>query len=135
MRKADWEARLNAFVEQVRERRHAYGAHDCMLFAAGAVQAQTGRDLARGHRRKYKDKLSAARHLKSLGFASLDEMIDSLLDAKPIGFAQRGDIILTDDGYPGVVFDGDTALVVVAEGADGLLRVPRAEWIKAWRCG
>lgn len=135
MRKVDWEERLNAFVEKAREQPHAYGRRDCMLFAAGAVQAQTGRDLARGHRGKYADKLGAARHLKSLGFASPEALIDSLLEQKPVGFAQRGDIVLTEDGVPSVVFDGDTALAVIAEGAEGLIRVPRAEWRKAWAVG
>lgn len=134
MRKSDWEDRLNAYIAKVRDKPHAYGVHDCMIFSANAVQALTGRDLAKGHRRKYKDKIGAARHLKSLGFDSPEAMIDSLLDEKPVGFAQRGDIILTDDGIPGVVFDGDTALVIADDNL-GLVRIPRAQWRKAWNVG
>lgn len=128
MRKVDWEARLNAYIAGVHDRPHAFGEHDCMIFCANAVRALTGRDLARGHRRKYRDKLSAASHLRSLGFADQEAMIDSLLPQKPVGFAQRGDIVLTEGGIPGVVFDGATAMIV----GDGLVRVPRSQWLKAW---
>jgi hypothetical protein len=131
-----WETALAAYLERVRARPHAYGRHDCMLFVAGAVKAVTGRDFGRRHRGRYAGAAEAARYLKGLGFASPEAMIDSLLEEKPVGFAQRGDVVLVS-GVPGVCV-GDSALfvgMVEDEARDGLVSKPRAEWARAWRVG
>lgn len=46
--------------------------------------------------RLYTGPIGAARYFKRLGFDSLPDFIDSLLTAKPVGFAQRGDVLLKD---------------------------------------
>lgn len=135
MRRADWEARLIAFVEKNRSRPHAYGRWDCLLMAADAVKAVTGKDHGRGHRGKYRSAASSVRYLKSLGFKSPEAMLDSLFEEKPAGFAQRGDIVLARDGIPALCM-GEFALSVGQEGnEEGLVRVERSEWVKAWRVG
>ena len=128
-----WEQRLTTLVEKMRRRPYAFGQHDCILFPLNAVKAVTGHDAGRGHRGKYKSAASAVRYLKSLGFDSPEAALDSILDEKPIGFAQRGDIILAADGIPAVCM-GDFALSV-GEGDAGLVRVPREQWVKAWAVG
>lgn len=133
-----WEARLLEFVEANRDRPHEWGRWDCLLMTAAAVHAVTGKDHGRGHRGKYRSLASAYRHLHRLGFTSPETLLDSLFDEKPIGFAQRGDLVLcrTDSGNnPGVCM-GDFALVVAQAGErEGLLPVHRAEWLKAWAIG
>ena len=129
-RRGDWEAALAAYLERVRDKPYAYGQHDCLLFVAGSIKALTGKDLARGHRGKYKSATGAKRYLKKLGFSSPEKMLDSLLPAKPVGFAQRGDIVLADNN-PGVCVGGEA----VFAGEDGLILKPRAEWSKAWGVG
>ncbi|MFA9200496.1 MAG: hypothetical protein ACEQR8_04800 [Cypionkella sp.] len=130
MRRADWEERLNAFVAKHHARPYSHGWH-CLLFVAGAVKAITGEDFAHGHRGKYKSMAGALRYLKALGFDSPGAMIDANLPVKPVGFAGRGDIILGADGIPALCM-GEFALSVTDE---GLARVPRSEWRKAWRVG
>jgi hypothetical protein len=93
-RHPQWEQRLHEYIAKVHDLPHDYGSHDCLLHAANAVRAITGKDHERGHRGKYKSPASAVRHLKQLGFDSPEAMLDSLLEQKPIGFAQRGDIVL-----------------------------------------
>lgn len=133
-----WEPRLTAFVEAARARPYAYGQWDCVLLCAGAVKAVTGKDPARGHRGKYRSPASAVRYLRSLGFDHPEQLIDSQLAPKPVGFAQRGDLVLcrTPSGdNPGVCM-GDFALVVGQQGeAEGLVPVPRTLWLKAWAVG
>lgn len=132
MRKPDWENELTEYLISVSEKPHVYGKHDCMIFTANAIRAQTGKDYARGHRGKYSTAKGAARYLKTLGLASPAEMISSHLEEKPIGFAQRGDIVAGEDGVPGVVM-GDFAFQVgLIEGQEVLVRLPRSEWLRAW---
>lgn len=138
-RRRDWERRLLDFVRVSAERPHRYGSHDCLLFPAGAVKAVTGKDFGRGHRRKYRSAATASRYLRSLGFDSAEALIDSLLLQKPVAKAQRGDIVLGDDGIPGVCMGGE-ALFVGAEIQEqgekvGLVRTRRNQWTKAWRVG
>lgn len=131
-----WEQRLLALVERERDRPYRYGRHDCLLWAANAVKAVTGADYAKGHRGKYKSAASASRYLRqAFGVETPEALLDTLFEQKPIGFAQRGDIILADDGIPAVCM-GDFALSPGEEGnRAGLVRVPRAQWAKAWAIG
>lgn len=141
----DWEPRLHAYLVSVADTPHDYGSNHCLLHAANAVRAVTGKDLARGHRGKFKDAIGAVRYLKSLGFDSPAAMIDSALEETPIGFAQRGDLVLVPgDALPGgeqgwdipASCVGDVALVVGDDGVRrGLFRVPRSAWLKAWKVG
>lgn len=135
MRKSDWEQRLADFIAKSRARPYEYGRHDCLLFIADAVRAITGKDHARGHRGKYKNETGALRRLKSLGHDRPEELLDKLFKEKPVGFAQRGDIVLASDGIPAVCM-GAFAVSVGQEGyQEGLVRVPRSDWVKAWKIG
>lgn len=60
----DWQPRLLAYLRGIAAEPFAPGRHDCALFAAGAVQAMTGRDLARAYRGRYDDVLAGLRHLR-----------------------------------------------------------------------
>jgi len=127
-------------------RPYAYGQWDCLLFPAAAVAEVTGTDYGKGHRGKYKSAASASRYLRSLGHATPESYLDSMFPQKPIGFAQRGDLVLCDLGaveaedspsgpVPGVCM-GDFALCLAAiEGAQVMARVPRQFWLKAWAIG
>lgn len=142
-RRPDWEQRLHELIEANFTRPHVYGEWDCMLFAPGAaVEAVTGTDHGAKHRSKYKSPASAVRYLKSIGFNSPEEWVDAHFPEKPIGFAQHGDLVLVpgdalpggEDGWaiPGVCIGSD-ALVIGNDGArEGLFRVPRSQWLKAW---
>jgi hypothetical protein len=134
-RHPQWEARLHEFVAKNRNRPYEPSRFDCLLMPAEAVRAVTGKDHGRGHRGKYKSTASAYRYLQTLGFKSPDEYLDSLFPEKPVGFAQRGDLVLASDGIPALCM-GTFAYSVGQEGnTEGLVRVPRSDWVKAWRVG
>lgn len=126
-----WDARLAECVSRCRRKPYTPSHHDCLLWPAEAVKAVTGKDHGRGHRGKYKSTATAYRYLQSLGFKSPEAYLDSLFETKPVGFAQRGDLVLvhTESGdNPGVCMG---SFVLVA-GETELLRAPRALWLKAW---
>jgi hypothetical protein len=134
-RRPDWEQRLTEYLAGLSARGHRYGRHDCMLLTAGAIKAQTGKDLARGHRGKYKTAKGAAKHLKSLGFRDAAAMLDTLLPEREVAFARRGDIVLDGEGAPGVCLGSTAAFVDATEGVVGMKTRPRSEWVKAWGVG
>lgn len=134
-RRHDWETHLHAWLDAARQRPHAYGRHDCMLFVASAVKAVTGKDYARGHRGRYGSAAGAARYLRRRGFSSPAAWIDSVLAERPVAFAQRGDVVLDDEGIPGIC-TGHEAVFVGREGVrDGLVTLGREHWTKAWAVG
>ena len=132
-RHPQWEQRLHDYLAAAFDEKHAYGKHDCVIHCLNAIRAVTGKDLGRPHRGKYSTRVGAALHLKKIGIADLEGFFDALLPEKPIGYAQRGDIILDRDGIPAVCV-GEFALVA-AENVDGLQRVPATQWVKAWAVG
>lgn len=135
-RRSDWETRFNDVIARNSSRSHRYGQWDCLLFVAEVVKAITGKDYGRGHRGKYDSALGAAKHLKQHKADSPERYLDNLFPEKPIGFAQRGDVALVElegQRLPGIVMGDDAAVVGEnIEGHEGLFRVPRAYWVKAW---
>lgn len=62
-------ARLTTYLADCARRPFAEGSHDCALFAAGAVQAMTGRDIAAEWRGRYISTRGGLRVLRRAGFA------------------------------------------------------------------
>jgi hypothetical protein len=127
----DWEPRLAAYLESVRDREFVWGEHDCALHAANAVLAITGEDFAAPFRGKYSTGAGSVRALKRYGAGTLEATFDAALPEIGNSFAQRGDIVLRD-GMVGVCLGADAAFVGEADGVPGLVRFPRREWSRAW---
>lgn len=88
----DWPERFAAYIAQHRSTPFAWGAHDCVLFAAGDVQAITGQwPLSM----QWPDAAAAARLLRRLG--GLESAVDGVLPrlSSP-ALAQRGDILMVE---------------------------------------
>lgn len=126
MRRADWPERLAGLIDERRRTPFAWGAQDCALFAADAVQAITGDDPAK-HFRGYDDEREALRIVKDAG--GMRGLVD--LPEKPKGFAQRGDVVLAEiDGRE--TFGVCIGSQYVAPGVDGLVFRPMTEVIVAF---
>lgn len=137
-RRSTWEADLSAYIASVRSRPFAFGEHDCGLFAAGAVLAITGDDPAAPFRGQYSTELGCAKALKKFGAGDLKSTLGALFDDRPIGRLQRGDLVWNGEAV-GVcmgdyaLFVGRAETVEAEEVAEGLIRIPRAEWAGGWR--
>jgi hypothetical protein len=130
----DWEARLAAYLEPLRLRAFAWGAHDCCTFAAGAVLAMTGVDAMGEFRGRYSTAIGSARALRRFGAGTLDATLDTKFVRVGASLAQRGDIVMSG-GLLGLCF-GPVLIAVGREGdREGLTRFPRATWADAvaWR--
>jgi hypothetical protein len=125
----DWPQRLAEHILSAREAKFRWGHFDCALFAAGAIHAMTGTDLAADFRGKYHDE-AGARAL----FARAIAHAGGVLRLVDLGFAARGDLVLTNNGStePGlgiVGLDGNKALCA---GERGLSHIARAHWLRTW---
>lgn len=126
----DWQLRLESFVAQRQSVPFVWGANDCALFAADAVQAITGRDPAphlRGHRNA-RQAICAVREHGGLGAIAWAALGPSM----PVQLAAVGDVVLVRVGKRLAlgVCNGATAL---GPGALGLAAVPMTDAVLAWR--
>lgn len=131
MRLPDWERRLFDFVFARHCDPFEWGRNDCALFAADAVQAITGTDLAADFRGTYDTALGAARALQSAGGF---EALAGAHFGKPIHVrhAKPGDIALIEQEH------GPALAVVLGEmvagpGANGVRFLPLTAAQVAWR--
>ena len=93
MKKTDWLQQLLAFIASRKDAPYAWGSNDCCLFAADAIVAMTGTDLAAKLRGTYSNEEGAYKIIADHG--SLAKLITSFLGT-PLGplCARRGDIVL-----------------------------------------
>lgn len=133
-RKGDWQTALSAYIAECEGRPFAWGSHDCAMFAAGAVLAMTGTDIAAEFRGRYSTEAGSVRALKRYGHGTLEATLDAKLPAVPIGFARRGDLVMRDEAV-GVAMGPFALFAGEAEGRPALVRVPRSEWRNAWSAG
>lgn len=132
-RSKDWPSRFARLVSEARGRPFAWGTHDCCLWAADAVEALTGRDLAARWRGAYMSELGAFRIVFALG--GLPAIAALAGPEIPVGLAVQGDIGLVHwpDGVVslGVAAGGPRWLVV---GDSGLVTLEDAAE-RAWGVG
>lgn len=138
----DWERRLHDFIAEHRDRPFEWGQWDCALFATACAAAITGHDAGAAYRGSYDSRAGSAKALRELGQGTLLRTVNASFDVKPVGLAQRGDLVWCD-GSLGVCM-GANALFVGEErlaektGAlmrEGLISIPRRAWTRAWAVG
>lgn len=128
-RLVDWPERLEAFLRERAARPFAWGAQDCVTFAADAVEAMTGVDPIADLRGRWTTPRQALREMERHG--GLWRAILSRLEEIPIGEARRGDVGLILGRRPATVVV--LADRVVGPGRDGLCAIPRDQLVSAYR--
>ena len=130
MRIVTWETALSDYIAIKRHEPFEYGVNDCCLFAAGAVEAITGKDPMPEFRGKYDSLKGSVKALEEIGAGTLEATLDGKFPEVSIGYTQRGDLAFFD-GSVGVVVDGFAYFV----SDDGLERITRDMWDKCWSVG
>lgn len=134
-----WETRLSNFMQANQHRAFEWGQWDCILFATAAAAAITGEDRGAAYRGRYTDNAGARAMLRELGKGTLLCTVDSQFARKPVGNAQRGDLVWRD-GAVGVclgevaAFLTDPKLLEIyaAPRLGNFVLIPRRFWQKAW---
>lgn len=125
-----WRQRLDALIAARMATPFAWGTHDCCLFAADAVLAQTGEDPAAEFRGTYSDAASALGLLQDLG--GLPAVAARAGDPIPPLCARVGDIGLVEyEGRASLAVCAGPVWLVPAE--QGLAALPIDCAIAAWR--
>jgi len=127
----NWKKRLTAYLAEVVDRPFKPGQHDCALFVAGAVQAMTGDDLAKGWR-GYRSLTAGRRALAKRGYSDQVALAASMLPAIAPAMAQAGDVAVVagDDGPALGIVQGEMVFVLRRE---GLAILPRLAIEKAFK--
>lgn len=129
-----WDVNLTRYLNACRKRARVYGDSDCVMYAAGAVEAQTGEDFAAEHRGKYSDLDGARAYMAAHGWDDVDAVCDAYLERVDVRARRRGDI-LAFEGVAGKslgVCIGQHAMVLTPEGAT---YYPSSRAFAAWRVG
>ena len=129
-RLSNWEMLLHEYLMEKRDQPFKWGVNDCCTFSAGAVEAMTGVNPMEEFVGKYKSAATSHRALIDIGSGDLEQTLDAKFKECPIGFAHTGDLAFFD-GSVGVIIGGDAVFVT----EDGLYRVNRLDWTKAWMVG
>lgn len=118
MRLTDWQPRLTAYLAMSARAAFKEGAHDCALFAAGAVQAMTGVDYAAAYRDRYTTTRGGMRILRRDGFSDHVALAAAHLAEKPVARALPGDLAVIDtpDGPALGVVQGEGIFVLSQSG-------------------
>ncbi|TCP33279.1 hypothetical protein [Sphingomonas sp. BK235] len=130
----EWEQLLHDYVADLEGAAFRWGELDCALFAAGAVLAQTGVDLAAAYRGHYSTARGSVRALRRFGDGTLEATIDAALPRIEPAFARRGDLVMVD-GMAGVSIGPRALFVGDVDGAPGWVRLERSAWSIAWKVG
>ena len=129
-----WEQRLNAMMMAAINTPHEWGVHDCVTFAADAVEAMTGVDPIADLRGEWAGPLSARRLLTDEGVDTIGDMAAKRLPEIPVSMARRGDIVFCDSdegGFLGVM----QGRSIVGPAGIGLVHVPVNQALRAFRVG
>ncbi|KGJ19303.1 DUF6950 family protein [Paracoccus sanguinis] len=133
MRLYNWEARLSSYLVRVAREGFGWGRHDCALFAAGGVEAVTGRDPAAPWRGRYATRREGMRLIRAAGHADHVAAAAALLPEVPAAMVLPGDLAVLPgvDGQPALgIVQGALVYVLRAEGPGlGLVPIGRADRI------
>ena len=129
----DWKPRLLAFIAETAPRPLVYGQHDCALFAAGAVQAMCGVDLAAAWRGHYATRLGGIRALRRAGFRDHIALAAHHFAEVAVAQARVGDLVVVagDDGPALGLVQGQ--MIYVLRPDVGLGLVPMVAATKVFR--
>ena len=92
----DWRQRLKSYIDDNRSRQFKPGVHDCALFVAGGIEAQTGIDIAKPYRGRYKTEKGGLRKIKRDGYEDALAFAADHLDAGSIKNVVVGDVAVVE---------------------------------------
>jgi hypothetical protein len=139
-RRDDWPERLARYLEEAQEREKEWGVFDCGMFAAGAIEAMTGVDLAAEFRGQYAGSISAEKAMRRYCGGGLEQLAAKVALRAELAeidprLAQRGDPVIVRDAEAGEAFAiiDIRGFVAVTVSGRGLAYRERTAIVRAWR--
>jgi len=138
IRKENWVVLLDNYLKAKERIPFVFGANDCCLFAAGAVHAITGVDLAMAFRGKYQTEAGAIRALKKYSDGGARELMQRIakendLIESPFPMLARGAIaLISNDGRESLGVVSLTGMHIVAPGIISMAHLPLSSAITGW---
>ncbi len=115
-RRPDWRPRLRTWLIEVDGLPLVYGQHDCCLFGAGAVLAQTGVDLATFWRGRYTTLRGGLRILRRAGYRDFVDLVAAHLAEAQGRFVREGDLAVIETGTgPAIGVSQGSAIYILTE--------------------
>ncbi len=99
----DWPVRLNEYIIASEKKKFEHGTHDCVIFAAGAIEAMTGENPMLEFRDQYDDWNDSEEGLNEAGYDKLYKNIIKRFGTPILGVkGQKGDLAFYE-GACGIV--------------------------------
>ena len=119
----EWRERLQVYLQSIAHEPLEFGRHDCALFAADAVRAMTGVDLAEAYRGRYTTLHGGMRILARDGFSDQVALVAAHLAPVTVAMAMPGDLAVfeTQSGRALGVVQGAAVYVLHVDGLLGLV--------------
>ena len=127
--------RLDAYLTSVDRVPFAWGAHDCALFAAACIEAQTGVDLAADVRGRYASARSALRLLRKQGYRTYGDFMAARLPERPAAEARYGDIVTVKASRRGDALAVCVGVDLRIPASTGLAILKLTDAVRAFRVG
>lgn len=134
----DWPDRLHEFIVVRWHAPFAWGRHDCLLFAGGAIAAMTGADPFAPAIGLYKTRRQSTAALRAHGYATYADLLRDRLGEPCTGCAraQRGDVVAFDrDDGAGLTTGIAVGTQIAAPGRRGVRLVPMMYGLLYWPVG
>jgi hypothetical protein len=134
-RKNNWAICLDEAITAKRHVPFEWGVNDCCTFTGDLLQAIYSVDVFAAFRGQYGDELSAQMQIKGVGKTLYSAVSNTLKPygfvRKSLGFAQRGDLVMTQDNAMGIVALDGRSVVCLTEKA-GVIYLPLAAAKYVW---
>jgi len=138
IRAEDWVNRLDDYFKRTETLPFSLGANDCCLFAAGAVQAMTGVDLAARFRGKYRTEAGAMRILKRYADGDVRAMMtrmardNALEEVTPLRLTRGSIALISHDGRESLGVISLTGAHILAPAVTGRAQFPLTRALTGW---
>ena len=117
---------LSDYIKANQRTPFQWGVFDCCVLIAKVIEIQTGIDLYKPYKGKYKTEKGAQLALKKYG--SVESALDQHFEQISPNFMQRGDVAMMEDGV--MAFRFGNSLISTTD--NGLYRI-RGKVKTAWR--
>ena len=135
VRTPHWQRDLLAYLSRVGSIKGEIGAHDCVIFSAGGVNAMTGW-YPDPSLFEYRSIGAGMRQLRAMGYTDVASYLNDHFPSQHPTFARAGDLaLITADDHTSDVLGIVQGEMIYVVGTDGLSLMPTDVATQSWKVG